>query len=130
MFGYEEMKVLLIVPNIKSYDMMPCLSVATLKGFINKKTKHKATIIDLVYYRKDWKYYLSKKIREEKPNLIGFSVLSFNYPEALKIAKFIKKNHNIKIIFGGVHVILSPGEVIKNDEVDIVCLGEGENVLK
>ncbi len=66
----------------------------------------------------------------EKPDLIGISVLSFNYIEALEIARFIKENFSIKIIFGGVHSILTPKDVIKNKEVDIVCLGEGEQVLK
>jgi len=124
------MKILLIVPNIKSYDIMPCLSLAALKGFINKKTRHEAEIIDLVFHKKDWEKYLVKKIRVKKPDIIGFSVLSFNYPEALQIARFIKDNFNIKIIFGGVHVILSPQEVVENEEVDIICTGEGEEVLK
>jgi radical SAM superfamily enzyme YgiQ (UPF0313 family) len=124
------MKILLIVPNIKSYDVMPCLSVATLKGYINGATKHKAKVIDLVYHRKVWKQYLSDIIYEENPDLIGISVLSFNYPEALEIARFIKNNFDIKIIFGGVHVILTPEEVIQNKEIDIICLGEGEHVLK
>ena len=53
------MKILLIVPNIKSYDVMPCLSVATLKGYINGATSHKAKVVDLVYHRKVWKQYLS-----------------------------------------------------------------------
>ncbi|MCK5030409.1 MAG: radical SAM protein [Thermoplasmatales archaeon] len=124
------MKILLIVPNIKSYDVMPCLSVATLKGYINKATKHKAKVVDLVYHRMVWKKHLSELINEENPDLIGISVLSFNYPEALQIARFIKNNFDKKIIFGGVHVILAPEEVIQNDEIDIVCLGEGEQVLK
>lgn len=124
------MKILFIVPNIKSYDVMPCLSVATLKGYINGATKHKAKVVDLVYHRKVWKKYLSELIFNEKPDLIGISVLSFNYPEALQIAGFIKNNFDIKIIFGGVHVILAPEEVIQNKEVDIVCLGEGERILK
>jgi len=124
------MKILLIVPNIKSYDIMPCLSLAALKRFINKKTRHEAEIIDLVFHKKDWKKYLVKKIRVKKPDIIGFSVLSFNYPEALQIARFIKNNFNIKIIFGGVHVILSPQDVVENEEVDIICTGEGEEVLK
>ena len=55
-------------------------------------------------------------INEEKPDLIGISVLSFNYPEALEIARYIKSNFDIKIIFGGVHVILTPEEVIQNNE--------------
>ena len=124
------MKILLIVPNIKSYDVMPCLSVATLKGYINRTTSHEVKVVDLVFHRKVWKQYLLDIIKEENPDLIGFSVLSFNYPEALEIAKFIKENFDIKIIFGGVHAILIPEEVIKNNEVDIVCLGEGELVLK
>ena len=124
------MKILLVVPNIKSFDIMPSLSVASLKGFINEKTKHEAKIADLVFHKKIWKKYLKEKIRKEKPDLIGLSVLSFNYPEALHIAKFIKKNFGIKIIFGGVHVILSPHEVIENEDVDIICTGEGEETLK
>ena len=124
------MKILLIVPNIKSYDFMPCLSVAALKGYVNKMTKHNAEIIDLAFHKKDWKKHLIKQVRMKKPDIIGFSILSFNYPEALKISRLIKKNFNIKIIFGGVHVILSPQEVIENEVVDIICTGEGEEVLK
>ena len=124
------MKVLLIVPNIKSYDIMPCLSTATLKGYINQKSKHKAKVADLVFHRSNWKEYLENIIINEKPDLIGISALSFNYPEALEISRFIKEKFSIKIIFGGVHCILSPDEVIKNNDVDIVCLGEGELVLK
>lgn len=124
------MKALLIVPNTKSYDVMPSVSAATLKGFIKEKTKHEAKIIDLVFHKDEWKEYISKIIREEKPDLIGFTVLSFNYPAAIEIAHFIKENFQIKIILGGVHVILSPQEVIEKDEVDIVCTGEGEEVIK
>jgi len=108
---------------------MPCLSVAYLKGYINEKSKHQAKVIDLLLHKKNWDRYLLKQIQKEKPDILGFSILSFNYPEALKIARFVKGNFNIKIIFGGVHAILSPKEVIKNNEVDIVCMGEGEETL-
>lgn len=123
------MKIILIVPNTKSYDVMPCLSVATLKGYIKEKTKHEAKIVDLVFHKNDWKKHVHSIIEEEKPNLIGLSVLSFNYPEAVEIAGYIKNNFDIKIIFGGIHVILSPQEVIEREEVDIVCIGEGEETL-
>ena len=126
----ETMKTLLIVPNTKSYDVMPSVSASTLKAFIKEKTNHDAKIIDLVFHKKIWKEYITRKIKEEKPDLIGFTCLSFNYPEAIEIAKFIKENFQLKIIFGGVHIILSPEEVIEKDEVDIVCTGEGEEVLK
>ena len=124
------MKILLIEPDIKTYALMPTVSLSMLKGFINEKTKHEAKIADLVFHNNDWKKYLVKRIRMEKPDIIGISVLSFNYPEALRISRFIKNNFKTKIIFGGVHVILSPQKVIENEEVDIICTGEGEDTLK
>jgi anaerobic magnesium-protoporphyrin IX monomethyl ester cyclase len=124
------MKVLLIEPNICSYALLPSISLAVLKGFITTKTRHQVKIIDLVFHKNDWQQFLLEKIRRECPDLIGFSVLSFNFLEALMMARFIKNHMSVKIIFGGVHVILSPHEVINQSEVDIICIGEGEEVLQ
>ncbi len=124
------MKVLFIEPNFHSFALLPPISLTVLKGYINTKTTHYAKILDLVFQKYDWQQYILDKIRSEKPDLVGLSVLSFNYNEALIIARFIKKHFPIKIIFGGIHVILSPEEVINQPEVDIICVGEGEVVLK
>jgi radical SAM superfamily enzyme YgiQ (UPF0313 family) len=124
------MKILLIEPNIEGYALMPSMALASLKSFVNEKTKHRAEIADFIFHKKEWELYLKGKIEKFKPDLIGFSVMSFDYYQALKMAKFIKENYNIKIIFGGVHAILSSEEVIKNKQVDIVCIGEGEYVLR
>ena len=124
------MKMVLIEPNIDGYAMFPTMSLGILKGYINTKTKHRAEIIDFAFHKQDWEIYLLKKIKEEKPDLIGFSVLSFNYLQALKMVKLVKKHFDVKIIFGGVHCILSPEEVIKNKEIDMVCIGEGEKTIK
>lgn len=124
------MKVLLIEPNIEGYALMPSMSLANLNAFINEKTNHQARTVDLIFHKKDWKSYLKAKIEKEKPDLVGLSVLSFNYNQALEISSFIKENYNIKIVFGGVHVLLMPEETIKNKNVDIVCTCEGEYVLK
>ena len=126
------MKVLLIEPNFHSFALLPPISLRTvLKGYLNTKTTHHAKILDLVFQKYDWQRYILEEIRSEKPDLVGLSVLSFNYNEAIIIARFIKEHFSIKIIFGGVHVILSPDEVINKPEVDIICtIGEGEGVLK
>jgi anaerobic magnesium-protoporphyrin IX monomethyl ester cyclase len=124
------MKVLFIEPNICSYALLPPIALTVLKGFITTKTTHHAKILDLVFHKNDWQNYILKEIRREQPDLIGFSVLSFNFHEAIMIARFIKEHISVKIIFGGVHVILSPQEVIHHHEVDIICIGEGEKVLQ
>jgi anaerobic magnesium-protoporphyrin IX monomethyl ester cyclase len=124
------MKVLLIEPNICSYALLPPISLTMLKGYLIKKTAHQVKILDLVFHKNNWRKYILEEIRNERPDLIGFSVLSFNLKEALTIARYIKQHASVKIIFGGVHVILSPQEVIDHQEVDIICTGEGEQVLQ
>ena len=124
------MKLVLIEPNTEGYALMPTMSLAILKSFINNKTNHEAKIIDLIFHKKNWKEYLRNKLEQEKPDLIGLSVLSFNLSQALEIVSFIKKNFDVKIIFGGVHAILMEEETLKNKYVDMVCIGEGELTLK
>jgi anaerobic magnesium-protoporphyrin IX monomethyl ester cyclase len=125
------MKILFIEPpSSTSISMLPPITLPVLKGFIKNKTHHKAKILDLVFHGKDWQQLVLEELKKDKPDLIGFSMLSFNYKIILEIARFIKHHSNIPIIAGGVHVILSPEEVIRNHEIDIVCIGEGEFVLK
>ncbi len=124
------MKILLIVPNIEGRIGYPPYNVALLKTFIEARTKHEARIADLSFYKKNWRHYLKDEIDKEQFDLIGISVLSFDYLQGLSIAAFIKEQYKIKIIFGGIHVILMPDEVISHQEVDMVCTGEGEYALK
>ena len=71
-----------------------------------------------------------KQINEEKPDLIGFSVFTFNYQYSLELARAIKKSgQKAPIVFGGVHPTSVPELVIKEKSVDMVCVGEGEYAL-
>jgi len=125
------MKVLFIEPpSSTSISMLPPISLPVLKGFIKQKTTHEVKILDLVFHSDDWQQCVLAEIKKERPDLIGFSMLSFNYSTILTIARFIKQHSIIPIIAGGAHVILSPDEVIRNHEIDMVCIGEGEFLLK
>ena len=127
----EPMRVLFIEPpSTTSISMLPPISLPVLKGFITTKTDHDAKILDLVFHGHDWQQRVLEELTKEKPDLIGFSLLSFNYQAIVGIARFIRQHCTVPIIAGGVHVILSPEEVISNPEIDIVCTGEGEYVLK
>lgn len=72
---------------------------------------------------------LIKQIIKSKPDLIGFSVFTYNYQWALNMARLIKAEINVPIIFGGPHPTLVPERVIANDCVDFVCIGEGEGTI-
>ncbi|MFH1445575.1 MAG: radical SAM protein [Nanoarchaeota archaeon] len=71
-----------------------------------------------------------KKIVDSKPDAIGFTVFTDNNEWACDIAKEVKKQlPDTPIIFGGIYPTTCPEVVIKNDFVDIVCEGEGEESL-
>ena len=69
------------------------------------------------------------EIKRFNPDIVGFSLLSPTLPWALKTAKRIKQETKAVTICGNVHAMVSP-EIIEDENVDIVCLAEGELLLK
>lgn len=77
----------------------------------------------------DFSSKIVAKIKKLEPDLICFSVFSDYYGWASALADRIKKETGAKIIFGGIHPTSVPEIVIKQDSVDFVCAGEGEDAL-
>lgn len=77
----------------------------------------------------DKKERLIDGLKQYKPDLIGISVVTDFYQWACQMARLIKQEMNVPIIFGGIHPTSVPERVIKNDFVDMVCVGEGEYAM-
>lgn len=61
---------------------------------------------------------------------VGISVMTGQVKNGLKIAKWIRqKDASMPILWGGVHPSLMPEQTAKNEYVDIVVRGEGEETL-
>lgn len=74
---------------------------------------------------------LKNSIAKSNPDLIGFSVFTGNYIWALKWAKICKELFpRVPVIFGGIHPTSVPEEVIRQEVVDIVVVGEGEGPVE
>ena len=74
----------------------------------------------------DDKKRILEELKDYAPDIVGISVVSDFYQWASEIAALIKKELGVPIIFGGIHPTSVPELVIKNDFVDMVCVGEGE----
>jgi len=73
---------------------------------------------------------LEELIKIESPDLVGFSVLTFNLLNCIDVAKLIRKvSPKTKICFGGWHATLYPKETAKLDCVDFIVIGEGEHTF-
>jgi len=71
-------------------------------------------------------------LQEFCPDYVGISVLTSEYGITLDITAELVKGFNSKtiVIAGGVHATIEYEEVIKNQNIDYVVRGEGENVLQ
>jgi len=70
-----------------------------------------------------------KKAKAYSPDLIAFSCLTNLYPWVSKMASLIKHEMDVPIIVGGLQPTILPELVIKNPNIDMICIGEGEEAL-
>ncbi len=83
---------------------------------------------------KDNNHYVWKEVRDTlewyKPDVVGISGLSVEVGSTLKIIKICKEyNRDCKVIWGGLHASFMPDDCIKNEDVDFVVVGEGEETV-
>jgi len=100
---------------------LPSLGLLYL-GAELEKAGFKVKILDTQIY--NW------SVKEaEISDIVGIYCNTSNCHRALELAKEIKTNFNIPIIFGGPHVAARPLEVLNNDCVDYAVIGEGERTI-
>ncbi len=68
------------------------------------------------------------KVKTYQPDLIAVSVLECLYQTAVSLLKAIEDS-NIPAIVGGVFSTFAPEIVLSNKNVEVVCIGEGEEAL-
>jgi len=65
-----------------------------------------------------------------QPGLVGITVMSLYWYDALEAARLVRKNlPSAHIVLGGPHVSLYPEESLTQPEIDSVVIGEGEQTL-
>ena len=65
-----------------------------------------------------------------RPDVIAVSATDDTFDLGMALISRIKNRYrDIHIIVGGVHPTFSPGKVINNENVDSICIGEGEGAL-
>lgn len=72
---------------------------------------------------------ITRKVLDFKPDLVCFSVFVDSYKWCLDIASAIKAESDVPTVFGGIHVTTSPHDVIKHSQIDILCIGEGNETI-
>lgn len=103
-------------------DIFESYGVMLLSAILKKEGHQVDVLVD------DLESAIINKIRRKKPNIVAFSVTSARYSWLKRIASEIRSFSEAKIVVGGPHPTFLP-EVINEDFVDIICIGEGEIAL-
>ena len=70
---------------------------------------------------------LKEIIVREAPDIVGFSVLTFNLLNCMEVSRLIREHSPAtKICYGGWHPTLYPRETLELGCVDFIVMGEGE----
>ncbi|MCX9011222.1 MAG: radical SAM protein [Candidatus Methanoperedens sp.] len=142
-----KIKVLLVFPPITVFDPdptkvspIPPLGLAYIAGYLESKG-YNVEILDciaegardIVRDSGKTRYGLSDEaiighISSRKPDIVGISSMFTPYAtDVHNTAKIIKKhNPNICVVVGGAHCSIKPEWVLKDKNIDIAVIGEGE----
>ena len=122
------MNILLIYPGMRGTKLLPPYSLAALSAMIRERSQHKVSILDLTWHT-SFESVVDRAINEFCPDVVGLSVVSHFVLPALEISRHVKEKYGIPIIWGGVHPTLATDDVMRNNCIDFVAIGEADYTL-
>jgi anaerobic magnesium-protoporphyrin IX monomethyl ester cyclase len=71
-------------------------------------------------------------VRDRRPDLVGITCMTVEYPRAVEIARRIKHDRaDVPVVVGGAHVnAVGQGALEEGDGFDYACVGEGEYLAR
>jgi len=123
------MKVLFINPLLGGDYSTLDIAITNLATYINKRTEHKADILDMTFHTKHWEQHLHRGIKAFGPGMVAMSSNTMYMQYINRIAAKVKSKYDLPVILGGYHASVRPNETLKNPHVDAVCIGDGELAL-
>jgi radical SAM superfamily enzyme YgiQ (UPF0313 family) len=108
---------------------IPSLNLASLAANVDKSLCE-IKIADLVVKDKDPKKALLEILKDFKPDMAGFTAMSFQYNTTLELIKATRQfSPNIITVVGGYHVTADKENILASDDmkfIDFLIDGEGE----
>lgn len=125
------MKVLLIKSGnlaTRSKGITPPLGLMYIASYIRQQRNDEVKILDTRLYKEPLRKVYNA-IDEFQPEIIGIGALTLEAPAMYQIAHLIKQMSDVPVVVGGPHATSVPDEVMKNKDIDIVVIGEGEETF-
>ena len=101
---------------VQYFGVFPPMSLAWVAS-IARKAGHEVTIIDARTLRLKKEETLAR-LREFKPNIMGFMMTTYMFRETLEWISFLKRALNIPVVVGGFNLHIYPRESVTPPEID------------
>jgi radical SAM superfamily enzyme YgiQ (UPF0313 family) len=106
----------------KRGDDFPKLGIGYLMSYVNKY--YPGVEFDVSFAKED----VYQKIKDFRPDIIGFTALTYRYQKVFDLAESIRMSFpSIPLIIGGTHISLFPDAL--PDVIEVGVLGEGEDTF-
>ncbi len=92
------------------------------------KNGHRVDMLDMEAAKMDSGSF-EKWLCYERPDLVGFTCTTPLYNEVLKLSKIVKEKTGALCVAGGIHPTVLPQEMLRDENIDFVVRGEGEETL-
>jgi radical SAM superfamily enzyme YgiQ (UPF0313 family) len=109
--------------------MVPPLGLMYLASTIRQKGGHQVFILDTRLYD-DWAAQLDRCLQEYRPQVVGISAITREKSHMTAIAGRVKQRFpTVPVVAGGAHPTCMPGPCVEWPSIDVVVVGEAEEVI-
>ncbi len=128
----NKMDVLLIYPNVSLSSIedeikVPPLGLAYIAAVL-EENGYDVEILDM-YAQHTTLNELRNILRRGQPEIVGITCLTPFVSTILKVARIVKESINARVVVGGAHATALPEEMLEEDCIDYIVLGEGEYTM-
>jgi radical SAM superfamily enzyme YgiQ (UPF0313 family) len=71
----------------------------------------------------------ARRVLDTRPDVVAFSSYSRTHGWLVEVARAIKRDRRVPVVFGGAHVTGDPARSIREPAIDAVVVGEGEGAI-
>src|ERR671918_1174073 len=125
--------LLLSMPD--SFEHMPTVAIRMPNGALaslagNIDPHHHVAIADLILVQTAVRRTVERLLRDEQPDVVGLSVMTFQRATALEIARLVRaRRPSARLVAGGYDPSLAPDAYEAAGEIDFLVRGEGERTF-
>ena len=118
-----KISLLSLYPDVQSFGLRTISSCLKREG-------HK---VDMFFLPREFRERYDEKTMNDlikltkDSDLVGITLMSNFWDNAIQVTRKIKEHYNIPVIWGGTHPTVRPDECL--DHADMVCIGESEEAM-